>query len=187
MNYTLPATIPTGRPTTDSPHALAALTYFENGCQCAQATFCAFEDLTGLPHATCMALSSSFGGGVSRIRGGCGALTGILMAAGLLLYPTFPKEQAKDDQYRLTQYMAALFKARMRSIYCRDLLGLPHAVEPPVSSKRTAQYYAERPCQYAVVAAAETLEQVLREAENGSLSAHLTDEQCAITTDFLNL
>jgi C_GCAxxG_C_C family probable redox protein len=186
VTYTPVNTIPTGLPETGSPHARAALSHFQNGCQCAQATLCAFEDLTGLSHDTCMALAASFGGGVSRIRGGCGALSGILMAAGLLLYPSFPAQSAKDDHYRLTQYLAARFKERMRSIYCHELLGLPRAVQPPVSTKRTHDFYTDRPCACAIVAAAEILEDVLRLAREGQLAACLREEACAQTTAFLN-
>ena len=186
MHYTPNPTISYGIPETDSPHARAALHYFTSGCQCAQASFCAFEDMTALPHDVCMALAASFGGGVSRIRGGCGALSGVLMAAGLLLYPTFPKESAKDDHYRLTQYIAARFKERMRSIYCRDLLGLPNAVQTPVSTKRSDPFYADRPCAAAIVAAAEILDDVLQMAKDGSLYAVLTEDACRTTTEFLN-
>ena len=185
--YSLPCASPTGLPQTDSPHAQKALIHFQSGCQCAQATFCAFEDVTGLPHDICMALAASFGGGVSRIRGGCGALSGIFLAAGVLFYPTFPQESAKDDHYRLTQYLAARFKSRMTSIYCRDLLGLPDAVQPPVSTKRTEQFFADRPCAAAIVAAAEILDDVLQMAKEGKLSACLEDQACAQTTEFLNL
>ena len=186
MNYTLPKNIPLGLPQADAPHARRALELFQNGCQCAQAIFCAFEDITALPHDTCMALAASFGGGVSRIRGGCGALSGILMAAGVLLYPTFPKESAKDDHYRLTQYLAARFKERMTSIYCRDPLQLPGTVEMPISSKRTAQFYADRPCAAAIVAAAEILDDVLQMHRRGELAEVLSDAACAETTAFLN-
>ncbi len=186
MSYTPPEAIPTGLPETTSPHALAALSHFENGAQCAQATLCAFEDLIDLPHNTCMALAASFGGGVSRIRGGCGALSGVLMAAGLLLYPTLPKQSAKDEHYKLTQYIAARFKERMGSIYCHRLLSLPAMAQIPVSTKRTPQFYADRPCAAAIVAAAEILEDVLAMAKDGTLEGHLTDRMCALTTDFLN-
>ena len=133
-----------------------------------------------------MALAASFGGGVSRIRGGCGALSGVLMAAGLLLYPTFAPERAKDDHYRLTQYIAARFKERMGSIYCHRLLSLPQAAQTPVSTKRTEHFVTDRPCAHAIVAAAEILEQVLAMAKEGTLASHLSDEACAVTTDFLN-
>ena len=186
MTYKLPTVIPTGLPETNSSHAQAALAHFQNGCQCAQATFCAFEDVTALPHDTCLALAASFGGGVARIRGGCGALSGVLMAAGVLLYPTFPKESAKDDHYRLTQYIAARFKERMSSIYCRELLRLPGTVEPPISTKRTAQFYADRPCATAIVAAAEILDDVLHMQQTGTLAQQLTDDACVKTTAFLN-
>lgn len=186
MTYTLPQSIPVGMPETQAPHALAALAHFENGAQCAQATLCAFSDLTGLSVEQSMALAASFGGGVSRIRGGCGALSGVLMAAGLLLYPTFAPESAKDDHYRLTQYIAARFKERMGSIYCHRLLSLPPKVQPPVSTRRTPHFLADRPCAYAIVVAVEVLEDVLQMAKQGTLAAYLTDEACVQTTEFLN-
>lgn len=187
MTYTLPKEIPIGMPKTNSPRARSALSYFENGAQCAQATLCAFSDITGLSAESSMALAASFGGGISRIRSGCGALSGILMAAGLLIYPTFPAASAKNDHYRLTQYIAARFKESMGSIYCYRLLSLPPSVQPPVSTQRTDRFYADRPCAHAIASAVVILEEVLEMAKAGTLAAHLTDDMCAITTEFLNL
>ncbi|MBO5859485.1 MAG: C-GCAxxG-C-C family protein, partial [Clostridia bacterium] len=36
---------------------------FENGYNCAQAVFCAFEDVTGMEHETALRFSAGFGGG----------------------------------------------------------------------------------------------------------------------------
>ncbi|MBR5616101.1 MAG: C_GCAxxG_C_C family protein, partial [Clostridia bacterium] len=49
---------------------------FESGAQCAQATFGALCDVTGLPLEDALALSASFGGGMGRMREVCGALSG---------------------------------------------------------------------------------------------------------------
>jgi hypothetical protein len=109
------------------------------------------------------------------------------MAAGVLLYPSFATETAKDDHYRLTQYIAARFRERMGSLYCHQLLSLPPVAQIPRSTERSAQFYEQRPCASAIVAAAEILEDVLQMAKDGTLAVHLTDEACAATTDFLNL
>ena len=51
---------------------------------CAQAVVVAFSDLTGLDEAFSAKLSCSFGGGMGRMREVCGAVSGMLMVAGLL-------------------------------------------------------------------------------------------------------
>ena len=57
-----------------SPRALKAKEYFEQGYNCAQAVMLAFEDETGIPSETAAKLSSSFGGGMARLREVCGAI-----------------------------------------------------------------------------------------------------------------
>ena len=49
-------------------HAEKAARLFRDGCNCAQAVFVAYCDLTGLDEATAIRLSSSFGGGMGRLR-----------------------------------------------------------------------------------------------------------------------
>ena len=44
---------------------------FSNGYNCAQATFCAFADELDLDFDTALKLSSSFGGGIGRLREVC--------------------------------------------------------------------------------------------------------------------
>ena len=51
---------------------------FYAGYNCAQSVFCAFEEQTGIPRAQGARLSSSFGGGMGRLREVCGAVSGAL-------------------------------------------------------------------------------------------------------------
>ena len=65
-------------------HAEKAQELFLQGYNCSQSVFLAFEDLTGLDQSTGARLSSSFGGGMGRLREVCGAVSGAFMVLGLL-------------------------------------------------------------------------------------------------------
>ena len=106
-------------------------------------------------------LSSSFGGGMGRLREVCGAVSGILMAAGVLYGYTSPcDDEAKAAHYALVQKLAEEFRRENGSIICRELLGRDGA-EVPVPEKRTAAYYAQRPCARFVGSAAAILERYM--------------------------
>ena len=57
---------------------------FLQGYNCAQAVAVAFCDLMGMDAHTAAKLSSSFGGGMGRLREVCGAVSGMLMVVGVL-------------------------------------------------------------------------------------------------------
>ena len=121
--------------------------YFCEGYNCAQATFLAFCDETGIDPKTAARLASGLGGGVGRQRDVCGAITGMTMAAGLLRgYDTPTGGPEKTDTYALIQQLCADFKERNGSIICRELLGLQEAEGTPQAAPRNAQYYHDRRC-----------------------------------------
>lgn len=131
---------------------------FFNGCNCAQSVLCAFSDVTGFDEKTSMKLASSFGGGMGRLREVCGAVSAMFMIAGLLKgYEIAGDDIGKARQYQLVQDLAKKFKERHGTIICRELLGLD-GEDNPIPSKRTPQYYAERPCAEFIKTAAEIVE-----------------------------
>ncbi len=67
-----------------SKYGEAAEENFRKGYNCAQAVFLAFQDLYEMDEITAAKLSSSFGGGMGRLREVCGAVSGMFMAAGML-------------------------------------------------------------------------------------------------------
>ncbi len=135
---------------------------FEQGYNCAQAVFLAFGDLTGLDEATAAMLSSSFGGGMGRLREVCGAASGMFMTAGLVRGYSDPKAKAeKAEHYAFIQGLAAQFKAQNGSYICRELLELPGASEP-TPEERTESYYKRRPCADYVESAAIILASALQ-------------------------
>ena len=64
-------------------HAQKARDLFLSGCSCSQAVFAAFADDFGMDQDTALRLASSFGGGMGGMRETCGAVSGMLMVAGL--------------------------------------------------------------------------------------------------------
>ncbi len=136
---------------------------FLSGYNCSQAVFGAFCDDLGLDFETAVMLSSSFGGGMGRLREVCGALSGAFMVAGLKKGYTSPTDkEAKANHYKLIQDMAAKFKEENGSIICRELLeGNIPKKETHIPEERTPQYYAKRPCVYMVETAAQIAENML--------------------------
>jgi len=61
-----------------------ANTLFKEGYNCAQAVVSAFSDELEIDKETVLRLTSSFGGGMGRLREVCGAVSGMFMVAGLL-------------------------------------------------------------------------------------------------------
>ena len=138
---------------------------FLEGYNCAQAVFMAFSELTGVDEKTAALLSSSFGGGMGRMREVCGAVSGMFMAAGILYgYDSPEASPEKAEHYKRIQDLAASFKERNGSIICRDLLGgIAKQGETHVPDARTAEYYKKRPCTRMVEDAAEILEKYIAE------------------------
>lgn len=138
---------------------------FEQGYNCAQAVFLAFDDITGLDTETAAKLTSSFGGGMGRLREVCGAVSGMFAVAGTAKGYSDPKaREEKAGHYALIQNLAAEYKKENGSIICKELLGLPGA-QQPVPEERTAEYYSRRPCGEYVACAAKLLAQKLAELD----------------------
>ena len=141
---------------------LQAITYFMEGYNCAQAVLLAFADMVGMDEKTCAKLSSSFGGGMGRMREVCGAVSGMLMVAGLLYGYDGPEEgDIKKEHYSRVQYLAEQFRKEVGSIICRDILKNPP--EDPTPSPRTAEYYRQRPCARMVALAVRIMEQYIND------------------------
>ena len=142
-------------------HKYLAADLFLNGSNCAQAVLIAFSDVTGLDPKLAAKLSSSFGGGLGRQREVCGAVSGMLMVAGLLYGYEEPGENdaAKKAHYSLVQELCRQFREENGSIVCRDILKNPPS--DPNPSPRTTEYYKTRPCARMVMTAARILDEYI--------------------------
>lgn len=133
---------------------------FRQGYNCCQSVVVAFADRIGMEKDAAAKLVSGFGGGFSRLREVCGAVSGMVFIANALCGYCRPDDPVgKAAHYALIQKLAKEFRSRAGSIICRDILGLPEgAEEPPLPEARTDAYYQKRPCPQMVRLAAEILE-----------------------------
>lgn len=135
---------------------------FKEGYNCAQSVFCAFAPELGIDFETALKLSSSFGGGMGRLREVCGAVSAMFMIAGLKHGYTSPSDDVtKTQHYERVQKLAEIFKQKNKSYICRELLGLSAGADTPTPAQRTAQYYATRPCEELVGDAADIIEKYI--------------------------
>ena len=153
-------------------HREIARDLFLEGYNCAQAVFAAFCDVTGMPREDALRLSSSFGGGMGRMREVCGAVSGMFMVAGMLYGYTSPTDdEKKKAHYALIQSLATRFKARTGgdTIICRELLCALSAEKKAAAdtaatpSARNEAYYKARPCLRFVECAADLLDELIEE------------------------
>ncbi|SFR86542.1 C-GCAxxG-C-C family protein [Anaeromicropila populeti] len=149
---------------TQKTHSEIAMDLFKQGYNCSQSVFLAFCDEYEMDRETAAKLSSSFGGGMGRLREVCGAVTGMFMVAGMVYGYTEPKDQiSKTKHYERIQLLARKFEESNRSIICRELLGLGQGKDSPVPELRTAEYYKKRPCVELVGMAADIMEKYILE------------------------
>lgn len=148
----------------EKTHSELAMAYFKEGYNCSQSVFMAFCDEYDIDFEMAMKISSSFGGGMGRLREVCGAVTGMFMVAGLIYGYIDPKDHtSKTEHYKRIQSLAKEFEEKNNSIICRELLGLKCGKDNPVPELRTAEYYKKRPCVELVGMAAEIMEQYRKE------------------------
>ncbi len=146
----------------NSKYAKKAEKLFNQGYNCAQSVFIAFEDRHNIDRQTAAALTSSFGAGFGRMREVCGTVSGMVMTAGILKGYTDPKAtEEKAEHYALVQELMMEFKDINGSYICRELLNGINTDTSPTPQVRTASYYKKRPCGKLCAIAAAILENKL--------------------------
>ncbi|MBQ4115572.1 C_GCAxxG_C_C family protein [bacterium] len=136
-----------------------AVNNFKEGYNCAQSVFLAFAEEVGFDKETALKISSSFGGGMGRLREVCGAVTSMFAIAGLKKGYTSPDNDTdKTKHYEYIQELATKFKSKYNTIICRELLELPEGADTPTPSARTEEYYQNRPCENFIRLASEIIE-----------------------------
>ena len=143
--------------------AARAAELFEAGFNCSQSVFAACApELYGMDEQLALRVAASFGGGIGRMRGVCGAASGMFLLAGLHNGATEASDaEGKKQNYALVQDLAARFREEHGSIFCSELLGLQpkpgeltltprHENTPdmtgPTPASRTKEYFQKRPC-----------------------------------------
>lgn len=135
-----------------------AVDNFMQGYGCCQSVVAAFADLYNLDDTMAKRIAAGFGGGVGRMRMMCGAVSGIVILAGLDRGQIDGADRkGKSMCYKVVQELLDEFKVQNGSVVCAELLGLKgheKARSSYVASPRTAEYYKTRPCAAKVESAA---------------------------------
>lgn len=135
-----------------------AVDNFMQGYGCCQSVVAAFADLYNLDDTMTKRIAAGFGGGVGRMRMMCGAVSGIVILAGLDRGQIDGADRkGKSMCYKVVQELLDEFKTQNGSVVCAELLGLKgheKAQSSYVASPRTAEYYKTRPCAAKVESAA---------------------------------
>lgn len=135
-----------------------AVDNFMQGYGCCQSVVAAFADLYNLDDTMAKRIAAGFGGGVGRMRMMCGAVSGIVILAGLDRGQIDGADRkGKSMCYKVVQELLNESKAQNGSLICAELLGLKgyeKVHSSYVASPRTAEYYKTRPCAAKVESAA---------------------------------
>lgn len=148
-----------------SERAQRAMKLFLEGYNCSQAVVLAFADMIDMDQSMLLKLSSSFGGGMGRLREVCGSVSGMFIVAGVLYGYDEPKApEKKAEHYTRIQELAAAFREQNGSIVCRELLGLDKkGPDSPIPEARTEEYYKKRPCKELIGMSAAILENYIKD------------------------
>lgn len=137
-----------------------------SGYGCCQSVVAAFADLYDLDDKQAKLIAAGFGGGVGRMRMMCGAVSGLVILAGLNDGQTEGSDrEGKAHCYKVVQQLLERSKRENGSIICSELLGLKGPVPPGnfVPDERNAEYYRKRPCAAKVESAARIFAEYLAE------------------------
>ncbi len=139
-----------------------ALSYFHRGYNCAQSVFAACAEKIGISEELALRLSAGFGAGVGRMRGMCGAFSGLTLVAGYCKGNLSGDPADKEIVFREVRELAERFRTEFGTLSCRELLHLDeHEQEGARPNERTEAYYAARPCERCVAFCAHQAELLL--------------------------
>ena len=120
----------------------------------------AYASEMGLTEQQAARMASGFGGGMGRMREVCGAVSGMVMVLSQLYGYDDPKDdEGKKVLYTRIQALAEEFRQENGSIICREILKNPPSDPNPTA--RTAEFYAQRPCDRMVYVAAKLVEEFM--------------------------
>jgi C_GCAxxG_C_C family probable redox protein len=113
-----------------------ALSYFEEGYACSQSVLLAYAEELDFNEHSAKLISSTFGGGMGRLRQKCGAVTGGFMVIGLAYGNSDPKDMdTKLAAYKKVRELNHLFEDIHGTSVCAELLK-KHASEADVNERK---------------------------------------------------
>ncbi|MFC1879327.1 C-GCAxxG-C-C family protein [Chloroflexota bacterium] len=136
---------------------------FEQGFNCAQAVFASYAPSLGLPGETALKIAAPFGGGIGRLGGVCGAVSGAMMVIGLKYGNTqADNAENKETNYNLARQFTERFNERHGTILCRQLLEIDIS-DPEILQLAHQKGVFHTRCPEYVKTAAQILAQMLEE------------------------
>jgi C_GCAxxG_C_C family probable redox protein len=97
--------------------------FFDEGYACSQAVLLSFADQFQLDERTAKLISSTFGGGMGRLRDKCGAVTGGFMVLGLAMGNEHPKDMdTKLSAYREVRKLEQQVTEIHGTTKCKEIL-----------------------------------------------------------------
>ena len=145
-----------------------AVELFMSGYGCCQSVVAAFADLYGFTPDQAKLVAAGFGGGVGRMRMMCGAVSGLVILAGMKEGQLRGDDrEGKAHCYEVVQRLLAQSKEENGSLICAELLGIkgPIPMGNFVPDERNAAYYRKRPCAAKVESAARLFAQYLADTK----------------------
>lgn len=113
-----------------------ALEYFNQGYACSQSILLTFAPSLGLDELNAKRISSTFGGGMGRLRQKCGAVTGGFMVLGLKYGNIEPKDlDTKLNAYAMVRALDKRIEEVMGTTSCKEILQ-QHATAEQVESRQ---------------------------------------------------
>ncbi|MGE5592312.1 MAG: C-GCAxxG-C-C family protein [Betaproteobacteria bacterium] len=105
-----------------------AVSYFDGGFNCAEATLKAVCEALGLDHERVPAMATAFGGGIGRRGYTCGAVSGAALAVGLMMGRASARE-SKDPSYDTVGRFVDDFVEKFGTVMCKDISGVDFLTE----------------------------------------------------------
>lgn len=138
-----------------------AVSCFEGGFICSQALLSTYGTELGLDRETALKISTAFGGGIGRMGGICGAVSGAFLVISLKYGNAGVEDgQSREKTYVLVREFSEKFKSRNGSVTCRNLLGCDISIPEGLALAREKKLFSTV-CPKFVRDAAEIIEQML--------------------------
>jgi len=134
------------------------------GFSCAQALLAVYGPELGVDRETALKIAGGFGGGLGRMAGTCGAVTGACMVIGLVHGMVKKGDlQQKEISYDYVRKFAEKFRERNKTLECRELMGVDVST-PEGLAVAKEKNISRTVCPKYVQDAAEILEELLADS-----------------------
>lgn len=134
------------------------------GFSCAQALLAVYGPELGMDRDAALKIAGGFGGGLGRMAGTCGAVTGACMVIGLVHGMVRKGDlQQKELSYDYVRKFAEKFRERNKTLECRELMGVDVST-PEGFAAAKEKNISRTVCPKYVQDAAEILEELLADS-----------------------